>query len=197
MQSELMQSWGWRYIKERYAVSNHLDGMKETLETINRMQADGVIEEYAVGGIVGDTFYLEPAATLDVDVFVTTLNASENWQASLKPVYEYLARIGCKPDGGRVMIGSWPVKFLTPANALENEAVSEAVHADAGGVPTRVMTAEHLVAIALQSARPKDLSRVIRFIEHEALEQNRLECVLAHHELTAKWEKFNKEFFND
>ena len=170
--------------------------MKETLETINRMQADGVIEEYAVGGIVGDTFYLEPAATLDVDVFVTTLNASENWQASLEPVYEYLARIGCKPDGGRVMIGSWPVKFLTPANALENEAVSEAVRRCRRGAHAG-HDCRALGRYRAAERRPKDLSRVIRFIEHEALEQNRLERVLARHELTAKWAKFNKEFFND
>lgn len=42
--------------------------MKKTLEEINQMQADGVISHYAIGGAVGATFYLEPAATLDVDV---------------------------------------------------------------------------------------------------------------------------------
>jgi len=45
-------------------------GIKEVIETINRMQGDGVIERYAIGGAVGATFYLEPIATLDVDVFV-------------------------------------------------------------------------------------------------------------------------------
>jgi hypothetical protein len=45
--------------------------VKVTLETINQMQADGVIGKYAIGGAVGATFYLEPAATLDVDIFVT------------------------------------------------------------------------------------------------------------------------------
>jgi hypothetical protein len=33
------------------------------------MQSDGVIERYAIGGAVGATFYLEPIATLDVDIF--------------------------------------------------------------------------------------------------------------------------------
>ena len=42
--------------------------MKKTLELINQMQADGVISHYAIGGEAGATFYLEPAATLDVDV---------------------------------------------------------------------------------------------------------------------------------
>ena len=35
------------------------------------MRADGVIERYAIGGAVGATFYLEPVATLDVDIFIT------------------------------------------------------------------------------------------------------------------------------
>ena len=34
------------------------------------MLADGVIDQYAIGGAVAATFYLEPAATIDVDVFV-------------------------------------------------------------------------------------------------------------------------------
>jgi len=32
------------------------------------MQADCIIESYAIGGAVGATFYLEPVATLDVDM---------------------------------------------------------------------------------------------------------------------------------
>ena len=45
--------------------------MKTTLKVINQMQADGVIEQYAIGGAVGATFYLEPVATVDIDVFVS------------------------------------------------------------------------------------------------------------------------------
>ncbi|MBZ5568237.1 MAG: hypothetical protein LAN64_10360 [Acidobacteriia bacterium] len=45
--------------------------MKETLATLNRMQADGILGNYAIGGAVGATFYIAPAATLDVDIFVT------------------------------------------------------------------------------------------------------------------------------
>ena len=43
--------------------------IKEVIAVVNQMQADGVIERYAVGGAVGATFYLEPVATLDVDIF--------------------------------------------------------------------------------------------------------------------------------
>lgn len=38
------------------AIEEHV---KRTLETINQMQADGVIGKYAIGGRVGATVYLE------------------------------------------------------------------------------------------------------------------------------------------
>jgi hypothetical protein len=43
--------------------------IREVIATINQMQSDGVIERYAIGGAVGATFYLEPTATLDADIF--------------------------------------------------------------------------------------------------------------------------------
>ena len=45
--------------------------IRDTIAAVNQMQADGVIGRYAIGGAVGATFYLEPVATLDVDIFVT------------------------------------------------------------------------------------------------------------------------------
>jgi hypothetical protein len=46
------------------------ESVKETLEAINQMQADGVIGKYAIGGAVGALLYLEPASTVDIDIFV-------------------------------------------------------------------------------------------------------------------------------
>jgi len=44
--------------------------MKDTFRVLNEMCVDGVIGTYAIGGAVGATFYLEPFATLDLDVFI-------------------------------------------------------------------------------------------------------------------------------
>lgn len=44
--------------------------VSEVIATLNRMTADGIIERYAIGGAVGATFYLEPVATLDIDIFM-------------------------------------------------------------------------------------------------------------------------------
>lgn len=67
------------------------------------------------------TFYLEPAATLDVDVFVLLSNPG-GALVSLTPIYEYLKSRGGIEDREHIVIGDWPVQFLVPANELETEA---------------------------------------------------------------------------
>ena len=79
--------------------------LKQTIELINQMQADGVITKYAIGGAVGATFYLEPAATLDVDIFVTLPATGTGQLLSLAPVYEYLQARGCTPKGEHIIVG--------------------------------------------------------------------------------------------
>jgi hypothetical protein len=101
--------------------------VKATLEVINQMQADGVIDEYAIGGAVGATFYLEPAATVDLHLFIVLPAGSDNALFSLAPIYEYLESRGGKADAEYIVIDSWPVQFLLPNNESEREAIAEAV----------------------------------------------------------------------
>lgn len=171
--------------------------MKETLAVINQMQADGVIGRYAIGGAVGATFYLEPVATLDIDVFVSFRERSDSTLISLSPLYDYLKARGHEARGEYLVIGGWPVQFLPPGDALCEEALADAVETEVAGVPTRVMTAEHLVAIALQLGRAKDHARMLQFIESGTLDADRLETILARHGLSEKWERFGRKFFGD
>ena len=137
--------------------------MKATIESINQMQADGIIGKYAIGGAVGATFYLEPAATLDVDIFVTPPTAPGGLLLSHRPIYAYL-----KARGGTV-IGGWPVQFLPASDELELEGLAEAVPTTIEDVGASVMTAEHLAAIGLRTGRPKDHNRILQFIEQGAV----------------------------
>ena len=86
--------------------------MKATLEVINQMQADGVIGKYAIGGAVGATFYLEPAATVDVDIFATLPVAASAVLVSLAPIYEYLRAKGCAEKDEHIVIGAGPFSFF-------------------------------------------------------------------------------------
>lgn len=158
------------------------------------MQSDGVIGEYAIGGAVGATFYLEPSATLDVDIFVTLPVPSGSSLLSLSPIYDYLTSRGCLVKCEYIVIGDWPVQFLPPSDDLEREAIAEAIETDVEGAPTRVMTAEHLVAIALRTGRSKDRARIVQFIEQEAVNKTTLDAILIRHGLSVKWDEFKKKF---
>jgi hypothetical protein len=169
--------------------------MKETLELINQMQADGVIGKYAIGGAVGATFYLQPAATVDVDIFVTLPTSHGGSLLSLAPIYDYLKNRGCVEEDEYIVIGGWPVQFLPPSDELQQEAVAESVPTTVEGVGTWVMTAEHLVAIALRTGRQKDHNRILQFIEQGAMDRGKLQTVLNRHGLAGQWKQFEQRNF--
>lgn len=171
--------------------------IREVIAVVNQMEADGVIDRYAIGGAVGATFYLEPVATLDVDVFVAFHPEPGQLLASPKPIFDYLAARGCSMKGEYVMIAGWPVQFLPPTGPLVEEALAEATVADVEGVPARVFRAEHLAAIALQTGRAKDKARLLQFIEEGALDKIRFQNIVQRHDLVDAWAKFERQFLAD
>ena len=158
------------------------------------MQADGVIERYAIGGAVGATFYLEPVATLDVDVFVELHAAPGSSIVSLEHIFNYLHSRGYKMEADHVIIAQWPVQFLPVGSPLLEEALAMAVERDVEGTPARVFTAEHIAAVALDTGRAKDKARVLQFIEADAVDLARLQEILRRHGLSGEWEKFERQF---
>jgi len=91
------------------------------------MQGDGVIDRYAIGGAVGATFYLEPVATLDVDIFVAFKGDAGKIIVSPEPIYDYLKSKGCTTEGEYIVIAGWPVQFLPCRGPLLEEALAQAV----------------------------------------------------------------------
>ena len=89
------------------------------------------------------------------------------------------------------------MQFLPPTAPLAEEALQDAVPMDVDGTPTRVFTAEHLAAIALQTGRAKDKARLLQFVEEGALDATRLEAILARHHLQEAWQRFGKQFLEE
>jgi hypothetical protein len=143
---------------------------------------------------VGATFYLEPFATIDIDVFVSFKKDDTNVLLNLSPIYDYLTSRGCKTENEYIVIAGWPVQFLPTGNPLEDEALEQAMETQLDGVRTWVMTAEHLVAIAVKLGRAKDYSRILQFIEGGVLDSNNLNAILARHQLLETWEAFGDRF---
>ncbi|HYH85681.1 MAG TPA: hypothetical protein VEX60_09370, partial [Pyrinomonadaceae bacterium] len=115
----------------------------------------GVIEQYAIGGAVAAIYYLEPFDTSDLDIFVQ-VNAAGSDLTMLAPIYEYLTARGYEAQGEFINDEEFPVQFLPVFSPLTEEALSEAHTIKFARVTTRVMRPEHLVAIMLDTGRPKD-----------------------------------------
>ena len=165
--------------------------MEKTLEIINRMEAEGLIGRYAIGGAMAAIFYVEPFATFDLDIFFATSMSGS--LVTMTPVYKYLAAAGYEAKGEAIDIEGWPVQFIPTYNPLVAEAVEQALEIKFKGTATRVLSAEHLVSIMLQTGREKDYARAAKFLEEGVVNVERLTDILSRHGLTDKWRDFSSE----
>jgi hypothetical protein len=92
-------------------------------------------------------------------------------------------------------VEGWPVQFLPVASPLDEEALEQAIELDVAGpdepsLKARSLRAEHVVAVALNLGRFKDLARIQAFLEQNAVDLRALKKVLERHNLMGAWTKF-------
>lgn len=122
--------------------------MEKVIEVLNRMQADGVIEKFAIGGGIAAIYYLEPYQTDDIDVFFLPVFFGEGGLVSLEPIYSYLEKLGYHSveEGIGIQIEDWPVQFIPVAESIQEEAVMHAQRVEHGNTPTLIFSADYLAA---------------------------------------------------
>jgi hypothetical protein len=165
--------------------------VKQTIEVLNQLERDGVVGRYAIAGAIAATFYMEPLPTYDLDVFIL-IKTTPGRLISLTPIYARLKELGFKPHREHVVIHGVPVQFIPVYNRLSEEALSEARAVEYDHTPTRVIRPEHLLAIMLQTARPKDLVRARLLAERAEVDAAYLLKLLRRHGLTRNWREFKR-----
>ena len=163
--------------------------MEKTLQVLNGLERDGLLVRYAIGGAMGATFYVEPVLTFDLDVLVV-LPQKVGGLFTLTALYEALRARGYTEEGECVNIEGVPVQFLPAYNALLQEALEQARDTLYETTPTRVLRAEHLAAISVQTGRDKDRQRVRLLLEQAPLDREYLASILARHNLEDKWKQW-------
>ena len=146
---------------------------------------------------MGATFYLEPVATIDVDIFVTFKSAPGSLLFSPQPIFDYLKAHGGAVQGEYIVLAEWPVQFLPTTSPLVEEALAQALTLDAGGVPAQVFSAENLAAIALETGRSKDKARLLQFLESGVLNTQKFGELVTRHGLSDAWQRFGRQFLRD
>jgi hypothetical protein len=108
------------------------------------------------------------------------------------PFTKRCARAVYKEEHECVLIEGVPVQFLPAYKSLIEDALTQAHEIDYEGVPTRVVRAEHIVAICLQTGRDKDRQRVRLLREQGELDPGYLADVLRRHNLEEKWKNWTE-----
>jgi hypothetical protein len=164
--------------------------MEKALRIIKDMARQGIIKAYAIGGGIAATYYIEPVLTYDLDIFF--IPAGEGLDV-LAPIYEYARERGFGAEAEAILIEGFPVQFIPAYNDLVREAVENATTLKYRDVEARVVTAEYLAAIALQTGRAKDRERLVRLLEDAVIDRTVLGGILEFFGLTDKFKKFEKQ----
>ena len=159
--------------------------MQAALRALNQIVADRVIEQYAIGGAIGASFYIEAMQSEYIDAFVF-LEPSASGLLSLTPIYDALVALGGSIVHEYVKFDAWPIQILPDATDLVREAIRTAVDSEYDGIPTRVFSAEHLCAVALQAGRMKDYLRVAMFLEQGVLNLELLSDIVKRYDLSER-----------
>lgn len=161
--------------------------MKKALQVISSLEKEKVIELPTLGGATALLFYTEPMLTFDVDIFVFLRQTGP--LIDLEPLYRALKNKGYSPKNEHVLIDGVPVQFIPVYNALVEEAVRKAPFKKYEGISFRVLSIEYLLAIMLDTDRPKDRERFQKLIGEVKLDLKKMKEILKRHSLTDKWEK--------
>jgi hypothetical protein len=164
--------------------------MEKVIELLNRMQADGIIQNFAIGGGIAAIYYLPPYNTDDVDVFISPVVLSEGGLVSFGRIYSYLHELGYQAEREYIRIEGWLVQFLPAAESVQQEAVDQADRVAFAGAYTSMFSAEHLAAELLRAGRLKDLTRVGALLESGQMDLKVFYDIIRRHGLSEKWKEF-------
>lgn len=154
--------------------------LADVLRAANGLVAAGLIHDWALGGALAAIYYIEPFATYDADIFF--IPKDKSLTAGVPAIYAHLQSQGWQVEREHLLIRGFPVQFLA-ASGLTEEAVREAERIDYEGVPAKVFSAEHIVAIAASVGRARDKARIEQLLQQADLDQSRLENILKRHNL--------------
>ena len=120
----------------------------DALRAINRLKADGVVEDYAVAGAMALVFWAEPVPTYDLDV-LAFLPDPGTPLVSLDPIYRWAEANGYPVSEEHLVIEGVPTQIVPSPGPLADEAIRSAETLDYEGVSVRVVRPEYLIALYL------------------------------------------------
>ena len=163
--------------------------MEQTLRILNELPGKKLVDAYAIGGAMAAFFYAEAVVTEDLDAFILLAQTSGRL-VTMTPIYDFLKERGATERREHLVLAGTLIQIIPAYDALTEEAVRQAADRRVGVTPTRVMRAEHLIAIALKTGRAKDQARIALLLEGSEIDTASLTEILTRHGLLERWNRF-------
>ena len=128
-----------------------------------------------------------------MDIFFTPVE--EKKLISLSPIYNHCRAKGYRVYKEHIIIEGLPVQFIPVYNELIQEAVKNAAEKKYKKTKTKTLKPEYLIAIMLQTFRPKDKERMMKLIEETKINNEYLKKILQKHKLGERYEQFVKLYY--
>ena len=167
--------------------------MRAALKVLLQVRDEGILADFAIGGAIAASFYTPAISTEDLDIFAF-LKPSSSGLLVLTPLYDRLQALGGRIENEYVVIGKWPVQVLPAYTPLVEEAVTLAVDRPFEDLSVKVVDANYLCAIALQTGRPKDYLRVHTLIESGHVQSDKLAALVSRFALNQRWDNYVKRY---
>lgn len=136
--------------------------LTEALILLNELKEMEFIEDYAIGGGHAVIHHNIEYASIDLDIFAIVV--SEDSLHILQPIYEYFNERGYGSKKEHIYVGDVPIQIFPNVSPLHNDAVREADKVEVGGIPTKVIGVEHLIALSLIPFRKTDKWRIVQLL---------------------------------
>ena len=166
--------------------------VEKTLKIIKELTEEKVFKDFSICGGIAVLYYIEPLLTYDLDIFFIPKEDSID---VLAPIYNCLKKKGFKAKKEHILIEGVPVQFIPVYNDLVKEAVQNSVEAKYGRIKTKILGLEYLIAVMLQTYRPKDRERLIKVFEEAKIDMKLLKTILKKYELYDKYLRFKDMYF--
>lgn len=166
--------------------------MKDTINVINKLKENGLINDYAIGGAIAVLKWTEPFFTRDLDIFI--IHEAKEKEIVLTPIYEYLKERGAQWEKQWIIVNGIPVDFIV-ADKLETEAIENAEEVEYEEVKTKILTPEYLIALFIRAGRDKDERKIEMLLKQTKIDMEKLEKILNENELIEKFVKFKEKYY--
>ncbi len=108
--------------------------------------------------------------------------SDETLSAGIPAIYSHLQSKAWRVERDHLLIGDFPVQFLT-ASGLTEEAVREGRLVQFEGVPAKVFRPEYIIAIAASVGRHKDFARIEQILDQVKIDKALLDDILGRYNL--------------